>query len=72
MARGVEGIGHRIANISYQGDYLECTCGATMHAEGGVDWAAHRRVLGLTLKSVGQTIGKRLRGGSTVQSHVWR
>ncbi len=39
---------HKIALISYSEDRLECSCGATMTANLGVAWSAHRRASGLT------------------------
>ena len=40
--------GHRIADISYQEDRLECTCTAVMHAADGADWLIHRSETGMT------------------------
>ncbi len=51
---------HVIAEISYQLDRLVCSCGAVMTAAWSYDWASHRRAVGLTVKTVSQTIGKRV------------
>lgn len=54
-------LAHRIAEVSYQRNVLECTCGATMPAGDGSAWAAHRKGVGLNVPTIGQSIGKRLR-----------
>lgn len=56
--RPIEVIGHRIADLSYQENRLDCTCGATMTANEQ-DWRDHRRDLGLKVVTVGQSIGRR-------------
>lgn len=52
-------LGHRIAAISYALDVLDCTCGESMSAKGGIAWSEHRRAVGLRTPTVSQSIGKR-------------
>lgn len=53
MTARPENLGHRIAEISYSRDRLECTCGEVMHANArDGDWNDHRRALGLAVKNV--------------------
>lgn len=54
---------HRIQEISYRLDRIECTCGEVMRANPRAgEWERHRRAVGAPVATVGQTIGRRLTG----------
>jgi hypothetical protein len=49
---------HYIVEVVYATDFLECACGEVMRAAHGTDWIAHRRAMGLAVKTLSWGAGR--------------